>query len=682
MKRLATQADSVVPNPRQRIQTVTVILLIWMAVIGLRLLYLQTVQYEFLSEYARTQQGEMVRIPARRGRVVDRTGRDLAISVSTRSFYAIPDQIKDMEDAASRICRILGDDEQNLLKRLESARRTGRKFLWIARRVEDVKADKIEALRLSGLRTIKETRRRYPNNQLAAHALGFVGAEQNGQAGIESVYNRDLTGKEGKIIAEVDGRRHSFNRYELEPTEGKTVVLTIDETIQYFAERALQNAIKRTRAKAATAIVLDPSNGELLALANTPTFDPNEANRISPAITVNRALQHIYEPGSTFKIVSYSAALEEKLIRPEDSINCQPGVIQVGGRLIHDSHPMAQVSVTEALAKSSNVAAIKLGLRVGESNFFNYIRKFGFGHKTGIELPGESAGLLRPLSKWKPSSIGSIAIGQEIGATPIQVASAFGLVANGGERIRPHLVRELRSPDGTVLEKSEIFKERVLSPATTRSLTSMLESVTLKGTARLAQLNGYTAAGKTGTAQKIDPQTRTYSPNKYVASFVGFAPARKPSVVILVVIDEPVGGYYGGEVAAPVFREIAEQVLPFMNIQPDTELFSTPEQKLIATTTPNKEHTSSQPIRAHHRTSPTPAQITRSGEVVFAMATDRAIRMPDLSGLSVRDAYKVCSSYGLQLQAKGEGMAFRQSPGVGTSIQSGQTVQVLFHRRD
>ncbi|MCA1849785.1 MAG: penicillin-binding protein 2, partial [Acidobacteria bacterium] len=421
-----------------------------------------------------------------------------------------------------------------------------------------------------------------PNGPLAAHLLGFVGLDEVGLAGIEQSYNDRIHGEAEKVFVETDAHGRPYGSFEAESRPGEAVVLTIDSFVQHKAEQAILSAVERSRAKSGTAIVLDPRTGEILALANAPSFDPNDPRAATEQARVNQALQNIYEPGSTFKIVAYSAAIERGLVKPTDKIECQMGSITVAGRVVRDHHAFGTLTITEALAKSSNVAAIKLGIKVGDDSMHDFMTRFGFGCKTGVELPGETAGIVRDVKKWLPSSIGSIAIGQEVGVTPLQMAAAFGTLANDGVRITPHLVREVRAADGSVVYSAAPQQRRVVSRETARALRHMLEEVTLNGTAKRAQLNGYTAAGKTGTAQKIDPKTRAYSKTKFVGSFVGFAPVENPAVVIIVVIDEPAGAYHGGEVAAPVFNEIAEQILPGLNIAPDTELKSPPSPGLLA----------------------------------------------------------------------------------------------------
>jgi cell division protein FtsI (penicillin-binding protein 3) len=438
-------------------------------------------------------------------------------------------------------------------------------------------------------------------------------------------------------------------------------------------------AVERSHAKSGTAIVMDPRTGEILALANAPAFDPNDPAKEAPEVRTNWALQNIYEPGSTFKVVAYSAALEHGLVTPDDKIDCQMGQITVAGRLIHDHHPFGVLSVSDALAQSSNVGAIKLALLVGNDSMYDFSKRLGFGSKTGIDLPGESGGILRPLNRWQPSSIGSIAIGQEVGVTPLQMAVAYSVIANGGSWVKPHVVREMRAPDGSVLFQPNADARPVLKTETVQRLRGMMEGVTLHGTAKKAQVEGYTAAGKTGTAQKIDPKTRAYSPTKFVGSFVGFAPVANPAVVIIVVIDEPQGAYHGGDVAAPVFREIAEQILPELSVTPDVEVKSAGE--LIA----QSYKPSPQEIQAEEQRAATLPQVAKtfnggSRAVVFTPATTRGALMPDMRGQSVRDVVRMCAQLGLSLEAKGEGRAIRQYPSAGAEINSGQTVRVEFGR--
>lgn len=697
------QSDSQSDVSIRRTLFVAAFVVFWMLAISAKLVYLQVSRHESLVERAQRQQQAAIETAPARGLLLDRQGRELARSIDTNSISFDPVEFdskplkkneqeptasvktEKLECAASLLSSVLKLDGKVLFNQMDEAKQKGRRFLWIARRIELEQARQIEAMKLPGIRLIKEPKRYYPNGSLAAHVLGFVGLDGVGLAGIEQVYNEKITGEPGRLFMERDSLGNAYESSEIPAQAGQTLVLTIDQSIQYHAEAALTSAITQSNAKSGTAIVLDPKTGEILALANAPTFDPNDVGAATPAARSNWALQNIYEPGSTFKIVAFSAAIEKGLAKPDDHIDCQMGSITVAKRVVRDHHPFGDLTITDALAKSSNVAAIKLGIRVGDPTMYEYIKSFGFGSRTGVELPGETAGLLRPVSRWQASSIGSIAIGQEIGVTPLQMAGAFGALANDGVRVAPHLVREIRNAAGATTYRSTPERRPVISRETAGALRGMLEGVTLNGTAKKAQLDGYTAAGKTGTAQKIDPVTKTYSTTKHVASFVGFAPVNNPAVVIVVVVDEPSGAYHGGDVAAPIFREIAERILPEMGVMPDTD-FKAPIE-LIATETRTPEEVSKEREEVtrveESRAATMPkasARDSRGGEIVYAVATSKAILMPDLRGRSVRDVARACAQLGLQLEAHGEGKVVRQTPAVGSELKPGQMIYVDFGR--
>ena len=701
MARLSRQTESQPDVSIRRTLFVAAFVAFWMLGISARLVYLQVSKHDKLVARARQQQQDAFETSPARGLLLDREERELARTVDTTSVFIAPDEFRqDKKDTdaqitgaidctAQNLSSLLSLDRKAVFDQINEAKDSNRRFLWVARRIAPETAQLLEALELTGVHTRKEPKRFYPNGPLAANVLGFVGLDGNGLAGIEQVYNQKITGEPGKVFIEKDSLGRAYESTEVAGRPGQTIVLTIDQSIQYQAEAALTTAIEQSGAKAGTAIVLDPHTGEILALANSPTFDPNDVGAASPAARANWALQNIYEPGSTFKVVAFSAAIEKGLAKPEDHIDCQMGSITVAKRLIHDHHPFGNLTLAEALAKSSNVAAIKLGLRVGDPSMYDYITRFGFGSRTGIELPGETAGVIRPVSRWQPSSIGSIAIGQEVGVTPLQMVAAFGALANDGVRIAPHLIREVRSAAGVATYRPNPEQHRVISKETAGALRGMLEGVTLNGTAKKAQLDGYTAAGKTGTAQKIDPRTRTYSRTKFVASFVGFAPVNDPAVVIIVVIDEPGGSYHGGDVAAPVFRQIAEQILPALGVLPDTD-FKNPDLVARAAQTPaeisklrEQEKLRENEMRQEEIREATMPQVSpgdsRGGEIVYAVATDKAIVMPDLRGRSVRDVARACARLGMQVEARGEGgRVVGQNPQAGAELRTGQVIYVDF----
>lgn len=688
--RLSAESKTRPDGSIRRALFVAAFIVCWMLAISVRLVYLQISDHDRLVGRAQRQQQFALETGPERGQLLDRHHRELARSIQTASIFVDPAELEtpgDIACVASRVASVLKLDEKSLVSQLAQAKDGGRRFLWLARRLSADQAAKIRSFGLPGVHFRNEPKRFYPNGSLAAHALGFVGLDGAGLGGVEQVYNEKISGEPGKLFVEKDSGGNAYESFEVSSKPGQTIVLTIDQSVQYRAEQALAAAVRRSRAKSGSAIVLDPHSGEILALANAPTFDPNDVGAVSPEARSNWALQNIYEPGSTFKIVSFSAAIEKGLVKPEDRIDCQMGAITIAGRRIRDHKAFGTLTIAEALAKSSNVAAIKLGLRVGDVTMHEFITRFGFGSRTGIELPGETPGLLRPVTRWQASSIGSIAIGQEIGVTPLQMAAAFGVLANDGVRIAPHLVREIRTSSGTSVYRSHPEERRVVTPETARALRGMLEEVTLHGTAKLAQLDGYSAAGKTGTAQKIDPKTKTYSRTKHVASFVGFAPVENPAVVIIVVIDEPAGAYHGGDVAAPVFREIAEQILPDLGIAPDTKLNLESDQVAYSeSAVQSNDALKAQEERtrvedARKATLPRVARPDgKGGEIIYAVASSKGVLMPDLRGQSVRDVARACAQLGLQVEARGDGHVIRQSPAPGSEVGSGRVVSVDFAR--
>jgi cell division protein FtsI (penicillin-binding protein 3) len=416
---------------------------------------------------------------------------------------------------------------------------------------------------------------------LAAQVLGEVGMEDSGQSGIEHEFDDQLRGRAGKMFISVDARKQWFSDVEKQPETGDSLVLTVDKNIQYIAEKELEQAIHDTQSIAGTVIVENPHTGEILALANRPTFDPNQRKQVTPAALTNRAVSYVYEPGSAFKVVTISAALEEKLTNPDEVFDCQMGAIVYNGMRIRDAKPHGLLPVWGVLAKSSNVGTIKIALRLGEERYYKYLRAFGFGQQTGVELPGETRGLTKPPSRWSKVSIAAISIGQEIGISPIQLAAPVSTIANDGVRIAPRIVMGTTPPQGSL--QTVAFHpaegQRVISSYTAAEMRSMMQKVVLEGTGREATLEGYSSAGKTGTGQKVDPATGVYSKTKYVASFAGFAPVNNPQIVVTVILDSAVGRHQGGEISAPVFKRISQQVLEYLHVPHDLPL--APQHQLL-----------------------------------------------------------------------------------------------------
>lgn len=574
-------------NPAQiifsRFLFIVAFFVIWIGIIGVRLVHLQVNQSDWLRARALNQRRDESKSKTLRGSILDRSDRALALSVNVKSLSANPAEIDDLQLTSQRVAQVLKVKPQEILKDLQEAKDKGKKFVWLARKLDEDTVQKInETLkdnelkkadepRFKGLYWREEQKRSYPYGTLAAQVVGFSNMDDAGQAGIELSQEENLHGAVVKTWQVRDRLGRVYDESENEEREPpKDVVLTISHSIQYKVEEALKKGVEAAKAKSGMAIVLDPKTGEILAMANYPTFDPNKFGEYPADNYANKTIQNSYAPGSVFKLVTYASALQEKLIAPDQMLDCGKGVLEVSDREFRDPHCVNQISYTDALAVSSNIGAIKTGLRVGKERFYNYVRNFGFGDATGVELPAETRGQLRALKTWNGDSLASMSIGYEIGVTALQTASAFAIIANNGVRVRPHIIKEIRQADGKVISATEVQKNQVVSSETARALRLMLQKVVLKGTGKRAALNGYSSAGKTGTAWKYDPKLKRINEDKYVASFVGMAPVNDPALVIAVVLDEPrVAARNGGDVSAPIFRSIAEQILPELNVSPD-----------------------------------------------------------------------------------------------------------------
>jgi cell division protein FtsI (penicillin-binding protein 3) len=570
----------------------------WAALICIRLVWLQVVQHQEYLDRAAKQQQRTFEVAPRRGILYDRNLHELALTVLADSIYAVPSEVADKQDptaaakyqaiavALARVVHTDPSDRFTSAQQIAARLNASRNFAWVARKLDPKELARVKALNLKGVYFQPEFKRFYPNSQLAAQVLGYVGIDDNGLGGMERGFNRDLHGVPGRMLTALDARRHVLGSQERDPQPGENLVLTIDENIQFIAERALDAALARTHALNGTVVVQDPNTGQILALAIRPTFDPNDFRHATTGLLRNHAVSDVYEPGSTFKLVTYSAALDQKLTNPNEVIDCQGGKIELAGRIIHDDHWNGRLTLAQALQESSDVAAVKLALRMGSDTFYRYIRGYAFGSRSGIELPSETRGLLRPPRRWSGSSIGSIAIGQEIAVTPIQLATMASTLANGGMYLPPHIVLERTQemagdgklkgsrfhPRGEVPEPLPPGAHRVVSTMAAAQMRSLMEGVVLHGTGTTAQLNGYSAGGKTGTAQKVDVATHRYSKTNYVASFVGFAPVNNPAITVAVVIDSPKGNHFGHTVSAPVFQDVAQQVLEYLGVPHDRPL--------------------------------------------------------------------------------------------------------------
>ena len=591
---------------RFRVFIVLAMFVLWVALIGGRLMWLQIFRHHYYVEEAAHEQEHSFEVAPRRGILYDRNLHAMAMTVLVDSIYAVPSEITDKARTAKALAKLVHADpldgfttEKQILARLNDSRN----FAWVARKQDAAVVDKVKTLNLKGIYFQKEFKRFYPDNEIAAQVLGYVGLDDNGLGGLEEEFNGELRGTPGRMLTALDARRHALGSTERDPLPGENLELTIDENIQFMAEQALDRNMERTHALSGTIIVQDPHTGQILALASRPTFNPNDFRHTSPSLLRDHAVSDVYEPGSTFKLVAYSAALDEHVVTPDSTLHTLGGQINVAGRIVHDDHDAIRyeaahgnvLTATQALEQSSDVAAIELAERMGKDKFYDYIRAFGFGQRTGIELPAETRGLLKPPRRWNPTTIGSIPMGQEIGVTPLQLISMASTIANGGVYLPPHILLTSSGDEANEKLVPAAFHpgydlpdplpdgaHRVISTLTAAEMRKMMEGVVEQGTGTPAQLNGYSAAGKTGTAEKIDPRTHTYSKTKYVASFVGFAPVNNPAVTIAIVMDSPSYQYhYGNGASAPVFHELAQEILEYLGVPHDEQVKTTEEMAAI-----------------------------------------------------------------------------------------------------
>jgi len=496
--------------------------------------------------------------------------RELATSLKVDSVYAVSRDVKAKQEAAEILAPILNKDEEFLYERLSR----DKLFVWLARKISRERAQQIEGLNLKGIELIDETKRFYPNGTLASQTIGFAGTDNTGLEGIELYYDRYMRGRGGykSFTRDAKGREvYSLGVDYIPPVNGYHVVLTIDEVVQHIAEKALKKACEKHNAKSGVCVVMDPYKGDIFAMAVWPSFDLNNFSEIDPALKRNKAICDTYEPGSVFKVVTASACLNEKVVSLEDNFFCENGAWYVAGHTLHDHRGHGNLNFREVIEKSSNIGTVKAAMKLGEEALYRYVKRYGFDMTTGIDLPGEVSGLLRPLRQWTRYSITAIPMGHEVSVTAIQMVCCVSAIANGGLLFRPRLADKIIDEDGQVIKEfNPVVKTRVIRGDTSEQLKSVMKGVVERGTGRRARLEKYDAAGKTGTSQKIEPSGR-YSHSKYIASFIGFAPVERPVLSICVMIDEPHPAYFGGTVAAPVFKEVANEVLRYFEVEPETE---------------------------------------------------------------------------------------------------------------
>jgi len=643
---------------RKRTTIAAICIGVWIVGIEARLVVLQVAEHKELERLATRQQMRTMDAAAKRGDILDRRGQVLATSVGADSIYAVPSAIEDPKSVVAALCKVFADctgkERDSLVERLSKTRA----FAYVRRQVSPDEAKRVAALNLDGIGFIKEDRRFYPNKELAAHLLGYVGLDNRGLNGLEHTYDSQIRGKAGTVLVQTDARRRAFARIETPPTSGSTVELTIDEYLQHIAERELHAGVLENNAAGGTAVIMNPRTGEILAMANEPTFNPNAYREFEETARRNRAVQDLYEPGSTFKVVTVSAALEEKIMTPETIIDTNPGRIQVApGRVVkeNENHNYGVIPLSQVIVESSNVGAIKIGFRVGAERMSRYVGLYGFGHPVSRDFPSESPGIVWRAEKLNDGGLASVAMGYQVGVTPLQIVAAVSAVANGGEYVEPRVIHAIYR-DGRRFVIQPHVQRRIISADTAASMTAIMEGVVSAehGTAHAAQIAGFTIAGKTGTAAKL--VEKRYSHSEYNASFVGFLPSRSPALAIVVVIDSPHGPnrYFGGTVAAPIFKRIAEASLRYLGIG---QTIDPPPPVMVAR---HDEGASGMPG----------ASVTDGPDspTVSLVSDGPPGTMPDLRGLSARDALRRMMRLGLSARVDGNGFVVAQDPPAGAPL--------------
>jgi len=646
---------------KARIFVVFVLLFLCFPIIFIRIIQLQLVKKDELSRLASKQHQSIITFGPKRGTIYDVKGDNFAVSIDVDSVYARPPEVKNPSQTAKKLADILDLNKGALTKKLK----TKKSFVWVKRKVTPKESARIKESGVKGIHFVRESRRFYPqrfnpHSHLAAHLIGFVGIDSKGLEGIEAKYETTLAGNTTRLILGKD----AFGREIITevPIPGKSpenyeLYLTIDTNIQYIVEMELKRAVEERGAKKGMVVVMDPTSGGILAMANYPSFNPNRFWDYPPETWRNRVVTDIFEPGSVFKVFLASAALEEKVVKRHDIFFCENGAYTLSRKTIRDVKKYGWLSLEHIIKYSSNIGAAKIAERVRKEKFYHYIKKFGFGQRTGIDLPGEAMGIIRHPKKWSKIALGNIAFGQGIAVTSIQLITALSAIANGGNLLKPYVVDKIVDSQGnTVRQSHPIIIRRVLSEETAEIMTSILKGVVMEGgTGTSAALSYYGVAGKTGTAQKVDSVLGGYYEDRFISSFVGYAPSNHPRLVILVVIDEPQGIPYGGRVAGPVFKNIAERSLRYFNIPPTKGTIVAKASTKKTTWRPLKRTAHA----AMHRGKP-------------------PRRMPDMRGLSMRVAFNRVRALELKLKVSGSGRVVDQHPRPGTVVKNGDVCFLTF----
>ena len=652
---------------KRRTLVAAALLGIWAAGIEARLVHLQVVRHGDLVARAERQQLGTSEAPAKRGDIVDRRGHVLATSVDADTIYAVPSEIGDPDATVARLCAAFSDCTAKERQALGERLRQRKAFAYVRRQVSPDHKRRVEDLNLEGVGFMTESKRFYPNKELAAHLLGWVGVDNIGLGGLESTYDSIIRGKPGKVLVQTDARRHAYSRTEWPPTAGSTVELTIDEYLQHVAERELEAGVRENRAGSGTAIVMNPHTGEILALANVPTFNPNAFRDATDNERRNRGVQDLYEPGSTFKVVTASAAIEEKVMPINTWIDTSPGRVYISGRkpITEDrGRNLGVLSFTDVIVKSSNIGAIKIGFKVGTERMSRFVSLFGFGRVSSPDFPGENPGIVWSPEKWTESALASVSMGYQIGVTPLQMAMAVSSVANGGELVEPRVIRAVYRDNRRYVVKPKTLR-RTISRETAATLTSIMEQVVSRGTAKRAQIPGYTIAGKTGTASKLVNGHYSHTDNN--ASFVGFVPSRNPALTIVVVVDSPHGenGTHGGSVAAPIWKRITEPALQHLGVAPDVD----PADPVLVA----RGDDENAPIET--------TNVADVGQPTVSLIVDGAPgQVPDVTGMSARDAIRQLMKGGLNAGLSGDGVVVSQDPPAGAPLEPGMVCRLVLDR--
>jgi cell division protein FtsI (penicillin-binding protein 3) len=665
------------PHRNRRIDVLVGLALVWALVIAARLVYLQVFRHAELAAAARSQHSGTEILQPPRGRILDRGGHTLALSVPVDSVFVDPRNTDDIDRAAALLAPALGLDEARLHERLAWGVENNKAFVWVKRKISAEESARLRKLNESWIQLRKESKRYYPKGPIGAHVTGSVDFDESGNAGLEQSLDEELRGKPGLVAFLRDARQRGVDfRVLVEPRPGSDVWLSIDERIQYVADRELARAAREHNCPTGSLVVLNPHNGEILAMASYPPFDPNQPVRQKEdlAARTNQAISVPFEPGSVFKVVTLATALETTDLTPDSPIDCGPGVFTLYRRRIRDIHAYGVMPVAKVLAKSSNIGAIQIALRAGEGRLYEYIRKFGFGEKTGIPLPGESAGVVHELRRWRPTSIGSVAMGHELSATSLQLALAVSAIANGGVLPKPRLIVGRQAPGGPFRKEPLQAGRRILRPETAILMRRMMEGVVLEGTGKAARLAGFTSGGKTGSAQIPDPVTKRYT-HRYNASFVGFAPVQNPAIVVAVTLNG--ASRYGGVVAAPVFERVAHEALRILGAVPDV-----PAERLLPPAAPPAEDLAE--TSAGEDGAAGEVELAAAGEAPAEAPAQLEVasgpRVPDFRGKPLRAVVAECTRIGIRPELEGSGVARAQEPPPGAILQAGQRVRIVFAR--